>query len=99
MNFLAATNQANDYSPVLVPVHAGYQELGFGLSEIGLLLLPQHKAGGLLKIPRALGFIEDDNVFGGRARIEQGLVAEMVNILDERLHALACSPFLHLLPP
>ena len=60
-------------------------------------LLSQHETGGLLQIPRALRLIEDHDVLNWWTGIDQRVIAEVVNVLDERFDAFANFPFPHLL--
>ena len=87
VDFLSATNQADDRrpNPGVGPCRRSGTPARTG--ESGPLLFAQHEVGGLLLVPRALRFIENHDVFDWRAGIDQRVIAEMVHILNERLHA------------
>ena len=71
---------------------------GSECSEAGsLLFLRSMKLAVCLQVPRALRLIEDHDVLDWRAGIDQRVITKMVNILDERFHALANFPFPHFL--
>ena len=87
---LAAAHQAPDDSPSLIPVRTFNEELGFGIVEVRDAFARAHPALGLFAVPRSLGFVEDDNpVDGWLLSVSQPFIAEVVDILDERLDGLA----------
>ena len=55
IDFLPATNEADDNSPIIMPVQAGNQEFRFGLGEaravVSLLTPPAIWAAGLKLLP------------------------------------------------
>src|ERR1035438_1434195 len=63
VDFLSATDQANDNRPIFVAIHAGNQKLRFGLIKTFSLFLSLHEVGSLLQIPSALCLIKNDYVF------------------------------------
>src|SRR6187200_2242389 len=44
VDFLTATNQTHDYRPIGVTIEARYQELRFGLVEVGNAFLSEHES-------------------------------------------------------
>jgi hypothetical protein len=87
--FLSTSDETHDSSPIRVSVHAGDQELRFGLIEAWAFLLPGHEVGRLLVSPRALGFIEDYDMVMRRPGVDQSVVSEVVNVLYKGLNALS----------
>jgi hypothetical protein len=85
---LTAAYQTDDGSPIFMPIHAGDQELRLRLGEIRTSLLASHEIRGLLQGPGPLGLVEYGDVLRWRSRIDQDIVAEMMDILDERLDGL-----------
>jgi hypothetical protein len=59
--------------------------------------LTKHKIRGLLQVPSTLRFIENDHVLDWRTSINQGVIAEVVNILNERFDAFTDLTFPHFL--
>ena len=67
------------------------------MRKAGAAFLPRHEVRCLLQIPRALRLIEDHDVLNRRARFDQRIIAEVVNVLNECFDAFADFPFAHLL--
>src|SRR5438132_4929894 len=93
VELLTSTDQTHDDSPVRMAIQVRDQKLRLRLREIGDVLLATHKTRGLPKRPCALRLIEYSNVFCRRAGINNCVIAEMMDVLDECLHAFADLPF------
>jgi hypothetical protein len=66
VDFLSPAYQADHHSPFAVPVKIGQKKLWLRLTEVGNAFAALHKVGSLLKIPGALGLIENDDMIEGR---------------------------------
>ena len=93
MNFLTSADEAYHDGPGFVPIEIRDKELRFGPVEVRNLLPTTHEVGRLRLRPRALRFIEDDDVIVWGDRRADALISEMMDILDERLHPLADRAF------
>src|SRR5436853_538654 len=83
---LTTANQANNHSPVRMPVKAGNQKFRLGLIKIWPALFPAHEIRCLIKVPRSLGFIKNRYMFNRwLCRIDKTVIAKMVDILDKAL--------------
>src|SRR5437867_10918552 len=96
IDFLATADEADDHRPIFVSVHVRDQKLRLGICEAGAPFLSQHKSSGLLQVPRSLRLIEYDDVLYRRTDVDQRIIAEVVNVLDERLYAFTNFPFPYL---
>src|SRR4029453_338935 len=97
IDFLATPDKADDDSPIFVSVHVRNQKLRLGIRKARLPFFAQHKTRGLLQIPSALRFIEDHDVLNRWTRINQRVIAEVVNVLDESFDAFTDFPFANFL--
>jgi hypothetical protein len=95
MDLLAAADKANNHSPFRMAIHARNQEFGLGMGERRLILFSPHEARSLSQVPRALRLIKDHNVFRWSARMVQGIVAKVMNVLNESFNALTNFPLPH----
>src|SRR5690348_8742884 len=68
IDFLAATDEANNHGPIFVPIETGNEELRFGLCKVLVLALPDHEGYCLILVPGTLCFIEQRDVFDRRPR-------------------------------
>src|SRR5918996_710346 len=88
VDFLSAADKANNDSPFPMAIHKRNEELRLRIGESGAILFSAHEVRGLSQIPRALGLIEDHNMLRRSARIDQCIVAKVMNVLDESFDAL-----------
>src|ERR1043166_2074138 len=86
VDLLSSSNETEDNGPIGVSIEAREQELGLGLRKLSYATLALHEICGLGKIPSALGFIENRNVFDRGFGIFQALIPEVMNVLDEGLY-------------
>ena len=89
MDFLSTPDKANNNGPFGVAIHARNQKLRLRVGEPWPVFSSLHEIRSLSQVPSALRFVKDHNMFGGRAGVDQCLVAKVVNVLDERFDALA----------
>lgn len=87
IDFLAATDEANDHCPVGMSIHNADQKLWLGHVEMITPAFPLHERSGLVQTPRALGLIEDDDLLNRCGCTTQRFIPKMMNILKESTHA------------
>ena len=93
VDLLSAADETDDHGPLLMPVQVGDEKPRLRLLEVGNLLAPFHEVSGLSVVPGALRLVEDDDVIERRIRSSNALVAEVMDVLNERLDLLADGSF------
>jgi hypothetical protein len=93
MDFLSTPDKANNYGPFGMAIHARNQELRLGVGEPWSIFSSLHEIRGLSQIPSPLSFVKDHNMFGRRARVDQCIVAKIMNVLDESFDLSPILPF------
>src|ERR1700722_12955633 len=83
VDFLSATDQADNHTPPFVAIHNTDEELRLRHIEVGLPSLSLHERSGLLASPGTLRLVKYDDFLDRNIVVADVLISEMMDVLDE----------------